>query len=137
MILQRRCDGQVPQTQFIAGVCGFFFATVAGSRGGGDVGQFAAVLQHFSASVHLDVEAQGGGDAGSLTRRCSLVHLLTCIDRDVRQVQRPNHHHHHVGVGWVGRRLVLKVFSQDGFSSVLRSRSSTRTGWFSRSWTSL
>ena len=36
----------------------------------------------------------------------------------------------------VGRRLVLKVFSQDGFSSVLWSRSSTRTGWFSRSWTS-
>ena len=29
---------------------------------------------------------------------------------------------------WVGRRLVLKVFSQDGFSSVLWSRSSTRTG---------
>ena len=34
-------------------------------------GRFAAVLQHFSASVHLDVEAQGGGDAGSLTPRCS------------------------------------------------------------------
>ena len=30
-------------------------------------GYVAAVLQHFSASVHLDVEAQGGGDAGSLT----------------------------------------------------------------------
>ena len=30
---------------------------------GGDEGQFAAVLQHFSASVHLDDEAQGGGDA--------------------------------------------------------------------------
>ena len=42
-----------------------------------------------------------------------------------------------VGVGWVGRRLVLKVFSHVGFSSVLRSRSSTRTGWFSRLWTSL
>ena len=41
-----------------------------------------------------------------------------------------------VGGGWVGRRLVLKVFSQDGFSSVLWSRSSTRTGWFSRSWSS-
>ena len=27
-------------------------------------GIFAAVLQHFSASVHPDVEAQGGGDAG-------------------------------------------------------------------------
>ena len=34
-------------------------------------GAFAAVLQHFSVSVHLDVEAQGGGDAGSLTPRCS------------------------------------------------------------------
>ena len=35
--------------------------------GGGDEGKFAAILQHFSASVHLDVEAQGGGDAASLT----------------------------------------------------------------------
>ena len=32
---------------------------------------------------------------------------------------------------------VFNVFSQDWFSSVLWSRSSMRTGWFSRMWTSL
>ena len=71
---------KVPQTQSIAGVSGHFrrhrdryaqfllcmVGMVAAMRG-----SFAAVLQHFSASVHLDVEAQGGGDAGSLTPRCS------------------------------------------------------------------
>ena len=36
---------------------------------------FAAVLQHFSVSVHLDVEAQGGGDAGSLTPNRSVTPL--------------------------------------------------------------
>ena len=39
----------------------------------------AAVLLHFSASVRLDVEAQGGGDAGSLTPRCSATPIrCTC-----------------------------------------------------------
>ena len=33
---------------------------------------FCCILRHFSASVHLDVEAQGGGDAGSLTLRRSV-----------------------------------------------------------------
>ena len=48
-------------------------------------GSFAAVLLHFSASVHLDVEAQGAGDAGSLTPsvlppiRCTHAALWTNI----------------------------------------------------------
>ena len=68
----------VPQTQFIAGVCGHFPSeqrrlhtvqlcmAVAAMRG--SMLQFCSF---FLASVHLDVEAQGGGDAGSLTLRCS------------------------------------------------------------------
>ena len=40
-------------------------------------GRFAAEMQHFSDSVPLDVESQGGGDAGSLTPRCSAT-LISC-----------------------------------------------------------
>ena len=41
-------------------------------------GEFAAVVQHFSASVHLDVKAQGGGDAGSVLLPAQLVcHVQT------------------------------------------------------------
>ena len=43
-------------------------------------GAFAAVLQHFSASVHLDVEAQGGGDARSLTPGCSATPIRCTTD---------------------------------------------------------
>ena len=38
-------------------------------------GRFAEAMQHFSDSVQLDVESQGGGDAGSLTPRCSVTPL--------------------------------------------------------------
>ena len=73
-------DSQVPQTQFIAGVCGHCPFTLEtgthscscawralfGRHGGGDEGGLLRFCI-FSASGHLDVEAQGGGDAGSLT----------------------------------------------------------------------
>ena len=63
---------KVPQIQFIAGVSGHFsrhrdryaqfllcmLDMVAAMR------QFAEVLQHFSASVHLDVEAHLAGTPG-------------------------------------------------------------------------
>ena len=70
------------------------------SRSSASEGYFAAVLQHFSASVHLDVEAQGGGDAGSLTpgRSATLAPLLpTGMDKHCRQVicLQHNHHNHH------------------------------------------
>ena len=57
------------------------FVRNRGRHGGSVEGYFAAVLQHFSASVHLDVEAQGsggGGDSGSLTPRCSAT-PIRCI----------------------------------------------------------
>ena len=41
-------------------------------------GLFAAEMQHFSVSVHLDVESRGGGDAGSLTPRCSATQIC-CV----------------------------------------------------------
>ena len=72
--------------------------------GGGVEGYFAAVLQHFSASVHLDVEAQGsggGGDAGSLTPRCSATPIRCIRDGNLaRHIslthrQNYNHHNHH------------------------------------------
>ena len=66
---QSRLCREVPQTRSSTG-CSSADIFVR-NRGVGMVaamrGDFAAVLQHFSASVHLDVETQGGGDAGSLT----------------------------------------------------------------------
>ena len=47
--------------------------------GSSEEGIFAAVLQHFSASVHPDVEAQGGGDAGSLPPRCGMCWLVLLV----------------------------------------------------------
>ena len=61
-----------------------------GRHGGGDEGWFAAVLQHFSTSVHLDVEVQGGGDAGSLTPRCSATPIWCTLVWRYRQRHRHN-----------------------------------------------
>ena len=102
---------KVPQIQFIAGVSGPFcrhrdmyaqfllcmVGLLTAMRG------IAAVLQHFSASVLLDVEAQGGGDAGSLTARCCATpnrcnrwrHWRnTCV---ILSSLDHNHHNHHPG----------------------------------------
>ena len=78
---QSRLCREVPQTRSSTGCSS------------AEEGDFAAVLQHFSASVHLDVEAQGGGDAVSLTLgrsatpiRCNYwrVSTKTCVKSSVR-----------------------------------------------------
>ena len=59
---------------------------------------FSPVYRLFSASVLVDVEAQGGGDAGSLTpgRSATLApRPLTHVEKHMGQVIRPHHHHHH------------------------------------------
>ena len=48
---------------------------------------FAVGIRHFSHSVHLDVECQGGGDAGSLTPRCS-ANRTWCTVQGYRQRHR-------------------------------------------------
>ena len=70
-------------------------------------GNFCRILRHFSASVHLDVEAHGepsttnscclsraggGGDAGSLSPRCSAT-LIRCIFAVVQPPQTTTNHH--------------------------------------------
>ena len=96
-------DMKMPQIQFIARVSGHFsrdryaqlqlcmVGMMSAMRG-----KFAAVLQHFSASVHLDVEAQGGGDAGNLTPRCSattnLVQLCSGMEKHTIATTRPHRH---------------------------------------------
>ena len=69
---------KVPQIQFIAGVsvdipvatetgthsCSCAWRALFGQHGGGDEAVVCSSFEAFSASVHLDVEAQGGGDAG-------------------------------------------------------------------------
>ena len=55
---------QVRTVQAVLGVPGYRWR-------GGDDEVFFLILRHFSASVHLYVEAQGGGDGGSLTLWCS------------------------------------------------------------------
>ena len=80
----------------------FQFATETGTllQGIAVMMGFSAVLQHFSASVHLDVEAQGGGDARSLTPRRSVtptrriywrVSTKTCVKSSVRTTTTPLH----------------------------------------------
>ena len=99
------------------------------------MGSFATEMQHFSASVHPDVEAQVAGTPGVYSQ----VHMLASVDRHLRHTHRQNQHLHlhlnhlhlhlhlHQRLNQVARTRVI-------FSLALRGRHvvARRTRWSRR-----